>query len=426
MVSMNRNIPITVLVLLILTTPFLAAETEPLIFGENLPHDAAERGEQLTVKLLTVGQGDPVYLWYGHIALVIEDQARDRNLIFDFGVFDFEQENFYTNFAMGRLYYRAVATYLEPRLRNTEYQQRNSSMLSLNLPPEKRYALYSYLLTHVQPEHAVYLYHHYYDNCSTRIRDIIDYAVDGQLSEWAESITSEFTYREHIRRYSSSNPPIEFLLSFLQSSVIDRPITLWDEFFLPDRLERALIDFSYTDSEGNRRQLVTDRQVLTNYPSRAAIPEEPPVYWPYALGAGLIWAVLGVFLLRGRKIMAGLFITVHGLILGVLGSALLFMMVATDQDVTFGNVNILLANPLHLLLAAIGIMLMIRPERSRALLRIILILEMLITLLLPLALLLSTFTQHNQISAALIAPGNVILGVYSVVMLYKEKRRWNE
>jgi hypothetical protein len=405
----------------------LSGERTELVFGADLPADAAQRGEQLSVKLLTVGQGDPVYLWYGHIALVIEDHARERNLIFDFGVFDFEQENFYTNFAMGRLYYRAVATYLEPRMINVEAQQRNSRILTLNLPPEKRYALYSYLLTHIQEEHAVYLYHHYYDNCSTRIRDVIDYAVDGQLSDWSKAVESEFTYRQHIRRYSEASPIMDFLLNFLQSSVIDRPISLWDEFFLPDRLERALLDFSYIDEQGVSRKLVTDSQVMTSFASRNRIPEKKDAPWGYALLIGIAWASLGLILImKAGNTGEAIFHMVHGLILGVLGTVLLFMMIATDHDVTYGNMNILLANPIHLLIITGGILMLFNRKRAIRVIRIGYISTLVLTCFLPAVQILSTFNQHNQLSAALIAPGNILLGAWMLAAYIKERRSWNE
>lgn len=421
---MKRLFLLTVLMCSILLP--LSGETTELVFGADLPADAAERGEQLSVKLLTVGQGDPVYLWYGHIALVIEDHARERNLIFDFGVFDFKQQNFYTNFAMGRLYYRVVATYLEPRIMNIEAQRRNSRMLTLNLPPEKRYALYSYLLTHIQEEHAVYLYHHYYDNCSTRIRDVIDYAVDGQLSKWAKTVESEFTYRQHIRRYSEAGPAMDFLLNFLQSSVIDRPITLWDEFFLPDRLERALLDFTYFDENGETRDLVTGSQVVTTFESRNGIPENKGAPWGYALLIGTAWAGLGVLMIMkmGRR-GEGFFHIVHGLVLGVLGTVLLFMMVATDHDVTYGNMNILLANPMHLVIAIGGILMLFKRKSARRFIRIGYIGTLVLTCFLPAAQLLSTFNQHNQLSAALIIPGNIILGAYILAAYIKERKLWN-
>lgn len=390
----------------------------------------AERGEYLSLKILTLGQGDPVYVWYGHIAFVIEDSLSDRSLMFDYGVFDFRQDDFYRNFAMGRLLYEVAASYTEPRISYAESNRRNISEVTLDVPPEKRYEVYEYLLDNIKPENKKYLYHHYYDNCSTRIRDIIDMAVDGQFSAWSEQIPSPQSYREHIRRYSGGHFFMDFLLNFLQSGVIDREITLWDEMFLPDRLERALLEFSYTDAQGKQVPIVSSQRQISSFPSREQIPEEPEAAWPTALLWGMGTAVLAAVLFyrhtRERRFgstLYGIFTLLIGIIGGGLGTMLFVMMFFTDHDVTYGNLNIFLCSPVLLALIPLGILVIGRHRAAEIWLPRIWIVMGLSSITLLFIKLFSTIEQQNRLSIALIMPLTLIMGTAQVIELHRRRTK---
>jgi len=415
--SMKPMIHLLVLAALLITV------TPAIFSGEQQPLSDAERGEHLTVKVMTLGQGDPVYVWFGHIALIVDDGITGRSIMFDYGVFDFEQENFYTNFAMGRLYYRVMASYAQQRITYALDERRNTSMITLDLSPAQRYRIYAFLLDNVRPENSTYLYHHYRDNCSTKIRDVIDMAVDGQFQQWADQVPSPYTYREHIRRYTGGHLLMDFVLNFLQSGRIDQQISLWDEMFLPDRLEDALMSFSYIDRSGSQIPIVASREVLGTFDERPAVPDVWQPHWPAALLLGSAVGLLGMFLhlklwIHGldptrtrRHILAGLFDLIMGLIGGTLGSVLLFMLCFTDHDVTFGNTNVLLLHPLLLLLIPLGIMLMNGSTRALALIDIVWGVSALSGILLIILKIFAIITQHNQLSAALIIPLLVSMGL---------------
>lgn len=328
------------------------------------------RGEQLTIKLLTVGPGDLVYLWYGHSALVVEDRAEERTLLFDYGVFDFRQDNFYRNFAAGRLIYGVMAMDAGLRYRYLEAEDRAMEEIVLDLPPAARYEVASFLISNVQPGNNTYRYHHYYNNCATKLRDIIDEAVDGQFSAWAQQTAGEMSYRDHIRRFSNGHLLMDWLLNFLQSGVIDRSITRWDDMFLPSELQQALLEFSYTDSDGVNKPIVLEHTVLNIPETRNEIPESPRRFWPVTAAAGAAAALIGLFFYfqtmqagKGRwRILYGSFTALFSLIPSILSFGLLLMMLFTDHDVTCWNENVLVASPL---LAAAGIV-SIRIARGRS------------------------------------------------------------
>ncbi|MGM0432116.1 MAG: DUF4105 domain-containing protein [Spirochaetota bacterium] len=413
---MNRKTLFLVLLTLLLQLGTAGARPA---FPTELPEYAAKRGELLSVKLLTLSPGSQLYSWFGHISLIIEDEYTDRSLVFDYGVFDFNQEDFYTNFAMGRLYFRVVTSNAERSINTAVENGRKAQITTLNLPPEKRFALYSYLLTNIQPEHSTYLYHHYYDNCSTRIRDALDHTLDGQLFSWANAQDSSLSYREHIRRYTGSRPVMDFLLNFLQSSVIDRPVTLWEAMFLPDVLQQAVEEFSYTKSNGSSQSLAGEQQVVTPDTVKAQPSQPWQAHWLWWLAVGLVWMAGGLVLwwqlnTNNRfRVLFGLYNVATGITLGILGSILLFMMSMTDHDVTYGNSNIMLANPLFFLIAFGGILLLLKRPSAQKIISWGWVLVCFLSLLLLFLTFITIISQHNHLSMAVISPIAIGLGIYA-------------
>jgi hypothetical protein len=382
---------------------------------------AREQGNHLTIKLLTIGPGDPVYLWYGHTALIVEDALRDSETLYDYGIFDFAQDNFYRNFAMGRLIYGVAASPAWFRIQLAEREKRSVSIAVLDLPPESRFKLSEFLRENVQPGNNTYLYHHYYDNCSTRIRDVIDMAVDGQFKLWAEGIDGSMSYREHIRRFSGSHFFMDWVLNFLQSGVIDKPIRRWDDMFLPSELEKALLDFSFTDSDGKKRAIVSSYAVLNPAAERTDPPLQPSAHWPWAAGLSVTAGGIGLFLYfrytragkKGWRIAYGLYSGLSGLFLSILGLVLLFMMLFTDHDVTFWNENILLASPLQGWAGLLGIRIALGKGRNTRLQRILFSIQGLTGTGLIFAKLLFPhfFHQQNWLTIMLIVPAALIMGI---------------
>ncbi|MHC1692118.1 MAG: DUF4105 domain-containing protein [Sphaerochaetaceae bacterium] len=348
--------------------PPVAKEPQPydsaVLLGEwdfSKPLSPSETGvaDNILVQVTTLGKGDPLYVWFGHAALVITDIKNNRSVMYDYGVFSFD-DDFYRTFAMGRMFYQVWATSAKARFAQAKDEDRDMHLLTLDLPPEAKLTLVRFLNFNILPENQTYLYHHYRDNCATRVRDIIDKAVDGQFKTWATSVAANQTYRQHVSRHTSQNPLIEWALDFLQSGRIDHPITLWEEMFLPQKLEEALMGFTYIDNVGQSRPLVNNLEVVnreSETSGRAPVSETYHSMAPIAIGFGLAIGLLSLLLTRGflsssftsiRTISHFLWGLVNGLwtlIVGLLASLLLFMMVFTSHDVTYGNENILLATP---------------------------------------------------------------------------------
>jgi len=328
-----------------------------LIFTLNLAVFAAE-GDELTLKVAVMGPGNELYFWWGHIALVIEDAKTYESYFFDYGIFDFQQENFFVNFAFGRLLYCCGVSYTKRVLDHYKKTNRDVFIYTLDLPPETKVKIYNFARNNVLPENKDYYYHHFKDNCSTRIRDIIDIATEGQFKKQFENEKSRFTLRQHVRRHTYFSPAGDWFLNFLMGQVIDTPITVWEDMFLPSEVGNRIEDFWYTDDSGQARKLAASVEILNTAMNRPPVLEQPRKQWIRQLLFSLVLsAIFGFFFflykknIKAGRVLAGISMSFCALFFGAAGLLLYFMNLLTNHDYTYQNFNMIFCTPL--LLAAV-------------------------------------------------------------------------
>jgi hypothetical protein len=402
--------------------------------AQDSPPEGESRGDYLTVKVAVMGPGDELYFWWGHIALVIEDSLSGQARFYDYGIFSFDSENFYFNFAMGRLFYRCGVSPASSNYRVYTATNRDITLYTLDLPPETREEVWRFAEVNVLPENRNYYYHHFKDNCATRIRDIVDLATGGQFRGAFGDAPSPFTLRQQVRRHTWFSPFMDWLLNFLMGQDIDVPITAWQEMFLPQAIGNYILDFSYTDARGAERKLVSDIEILNRAVNRPPVLERPRRQWIRELALGLVIAGLFIFLRFYKGISPGLggvfwgaaqgFL---GFFFGIAGTVLFFMTFFTDHDYTWHNINVLFVNPLWFAAMAWGIRLAIAPSFGKRLLpefllkcfwtavSILIVLTMLVKAL-------PFFYQQNQVTQALLLPIALVLSWFPEWLLRLKER----
>jgi hypothetical protein len=383
----------------------------------------AGRGEYLTLKVAVMGPGDELYFWWGHIALVVEDSLSGQAWFYDYGIFSFDTENFYLNFAMGRLLYRCGVSPAELNYRVYRMTNRDITLYTLDLPPETREEVWRFAEINVLPENRNYYYHHFKDNCATRIRDILDLATAGQFREAFGEAPSPFTLRQQVRRHTWFSPFMDWFLNFLMGQDIDVPISAWQEMFLPQAVGDYIRDFRYTDVRGTGRKLVSDIEVINRAVNRPPVLERPRRQWIRELVLGLALALLLVLLRRFRHksspggVLWGLVQGFLGLFFGVCGTVLFFMTFFTDHDYTWHNINVLFVNPLWFVALVWGIRLArardfkLREKTGALLAWFWTAVFVLCFLTMPIKLL-PFFYQQNQVTQALILPISFVLSYF--------------
>ena len=301
--------------------------------------------------LMTYGTADRVEERFGHNALWIRDPARGVDRIYNFGFFDFDTPDFYLDYLFGDLIYFAVARDPAEELSYYRWRDRSVRAQRLDLDDATIRRLTDWLDTRVAPENRNFRYDYYLNNCSTRIRDALDYALDGALRDATFDAPAGQTFREHTRRLMRPDPLLYLAVQAALGRGVDRPPSVWDEMFLPEIVADVAATLQLSDGEGGTRPLVVDDRMLhvSERPKPAASPGFPwsPVLIVLAAGLALLLVPYASFRGRGAA-LAGWRIW---LLLNALGGGLLlFLWLATDHVAAGANENVLLINPLFALL----------------------------------------------------------------------------
>jgi len=317
----------------------------------------AEPGDDLTISMLTFGPGDHPFFKFGHNALLV--QPRDgQGMVFNFGTFAFDQPNLIPKFLKGRLMYWLSVSPEKASLRSYQATNRTIEIQELDLTPAEREGLYRRLLDNARPEHREYLYDYFWDNCSTRVRDAIDVTIGGRLKAAGQGPAS-MSLRANALRMTSDLLWEYVGLHFGLGSLTDRPMTRWQEAFLPEKL-RDLLRTIRVDGEGGPRPLVKSERVIfaaNRPPQPAQAPHWAPWFALCGLAVGGALALLGLAARRhaAARVALGALASLLGLVLGLLGLILLLLWLFTNHKAAHANANILQCAPFAVALAPLGI-----------------------------------------------------------------------
>ncbi|WP_051924452.1 DUF4105 domain-containing protein [Arenimonas donghaensis] len=297
------------------------------------------------IGVLTMEPGEIFWERFGHNAIIVDDAAAPYPLSYNFGFFDLDEPGFHWNFIRGRMEYRLEVLPMASDLAYYERTGRGAVIQWLDLDPEEARRMAARLAENARPENARYTYDYYTANCSTRVRDAVDEALGGQLRAQLSGRSQGNTHRSESVRLAAPAPWMALGFHVGLSGHADRPLSRWDEAFIPMRLRDALREVKREDG----RPLVKAEQQLL--PHRLVPPpaEAPRLRTP-ALFAGLPLALLVVVggKRAPRALAAGAL--VFWLLAGLAGALMAFIWLGTAHVAGHGNENLLLLSPLCLFL----------------------------------------------------------------------------
>ncbi|HYN82693.1 MAG TPA: DUF4105 domain-containing protein [Gemmatimonadaceae bacterium] len=319
--------------------------------------DAQVPGSQLTIYLMTMGPGDAIWEKFGHNAIWIHDKAKNTDVAYNWGLFDFAASDFMSRFLRGDMRYWMGGMDLESTV--DFYRRSNRWVIAqeLNLTPAQRTALARFVEWNALPENRFYSYDYYLDNCSTRVRDVIDLALGGALRPQMETGLSGFTYRYETRRLMESDIPVYTGTMLGLGQPVDRRVTGWELAFLPGRLSEMLRDAEVRDGTGKLVHLILSEDTLfaaTREPEPRGAGRSAVDFLPMAC---LLFAIL-TGLAQAARARAGalrpVFLLVAGIAsfaIGIAGTGLIALWTLTNHVHSYRNENVLQATPLSLILA---------------------------------------------------------------------------
>ncbi len=335
-------------------TPAASWVAVPLLLAAGVPGPAQAGGQPSdaraapAVSLLTFAPGEVYWQRFGHNALLIRDAAGAR--VYNYGIFDFEQENFFLNFARGEMRYRLEVEPLWSTLPRYRDEGRWVLEQRLDLDPAQATALSDFLEWNAQPENAEYPYDYFRDNCSTRLRDALDRALNGELRRQLEPQLTPFSFRHEAMRMMSPLTALALGIDWIIGPATEPALNRWQQGFLPEVLMQSLRQVKQPSADGQARALVrAEARLLPGV--NAAPPEHPPAWTGRFAFAGILCALVLLALARAaaRFAFAGAAVLL-ALAAGLGGVVLLCGWTLTAHWVIRANQNLLLFSPLCLLL----------------------------------------------------------------------------
>lgn len=332
-----------------------------IIFSAHISQ-AQSRSPKLSneaeISLLTCSPGDEVYSLFGHSALRVSDPVNGFDIVFNYGTFTFD-ENFTYNFAMGKLNYKLG---LEPFDNGRHsfvdaYAGRGRGVIAqvLNLDSAQKQQLFEFLNFNARPENREYRYDFFYDNCSSRIRDIVESKSGGEVVYKDLTEPENPSFRDIIDEYGIYGPWIDFGIDLGLGQPCDTAATSRDYMFLPDYLMDA---FDKATIDG--KPLVKETIVLNKAAERSApfnITDPQPLAW---LLFGIV-AILSAIEWR-RKTLFKTIDVLFLLVFGSVGALVFFLWFMTEHTATNNNFNMLWAWPTHWF--ALGFIWFGKPRRT--------------------------------------------------------------
>src|SRR6266850_3856975 len=247
----------------------------------------------LKFQLMSIGPGREIYEWFGHNAIVVTDTRTGQSIAYNYGLFEFD-EGFLGRFIEGRMMYTQDWDSTQKQIKSYINSDRSIWIQDLNLTDRQKSRLWEILQRqNKQP----YLYNYYNNNCSTKVRDALDYAVNGQLRPPLEKIATNTTYRWHSQRISAFSWPIYTSMLFILGHNVDRPINAWEESFLPLQFMKYVKNVQVRDGDSAPVPLAGPEQLIyrnTQPPERS----EPPRWLPIFLAVGILYGGLLLILTR--------------------------------------------------------------------------------------------------------------------------------
>lgn len=327
-----------------------------------LPQLSAQQfsiSDSATISLITCSPGEETYSKFGHTALRVKDPIRGVDVVFNYGVFSFETDNFYYKFIKGETDYQ-LGIY-ETSFFLPEYAQRNSMVWeqTLDLRASEKRRLIDLLEENYKPENRIYRYNFVFDNCATRPRDIVIRALHGYVKYPPQ--TSERTFRQWIGAYVGFDTWLKFGIDVIFGLEADKFVTLNESMFLPEELMTHFQSADIKTPDGQNRKLVSKYAIIVNKTDEKTSSSfdfiKPFNVAIFLLVLGILVSLWDIKRKRYFKHFDVVILTITGLA----GLIISYLMFFSLHPLVKSNLNILWLNPLNLIVAVV---IWMRPLRA--------------------------------------------------------------
>jgi len=319
--------------------------------------------DSVDISLLTCGPGKEVWSYYGHSALRIQDKAHNNDVAVNWGMFSFKQDFFVLRFVFGLTDYQIGIYPMTSFIAEYAAEGRWVRQQRINLSREEKMKILQAIEENAKPENRTYRYNFFYDNCTTRAREMIISNIGYKKTNF-ENQDSHSSYREETHKLNGSHRWSRFGNDLLLGHLADISITRREWEFLPDNLSKDFATEGRIDNI-NDSQNWGDEQIINdkgNYvalvdstcyliPQQPQVTEDEEAITPLTVAASIAIIIIGVSLVEWRK--RGNYWGLDALLLILTGlpGIILFVMIFSQHPTVQVNFQLLLLNPVNLIFA---------------------------------------------------------------------------
>lgn len=319
---------------------------------------ASPASDSLRVSLLTCSPGKEIFELYGHTALRVTNLTKEsdltqnnrtNDLVFNFGVFSFNQPHFIARFIKGDTDYTMDAVPFDVFLKSYFRDGRHVEEQILNLNQAESHRLLQALMNLWTQKNWSYRYNFFKDNCTTRARDIIEQAMDGHIVYAPSDKNKAISYRSIVHEYTADSPWDEIGQDILLGAEADEPIDGRAQQFVPYHLKKAFSKANIQRTDGTCLPLV--QQELQHVSDTAAVPAARHIS-PTVIA--IIWLLItaGIVALRWKKKDTGylwFYDALPLLLQGCMGVIIAYLFLFSSHPTVNSNWLLIIFNPIPLL-----------------------------------------------------------------------------
>ena len=292
------------------------------------------------ISIVTSGPGDELFEAFGHSAIRIKDPVLRLDLVYNYGIFDFDAPNFYTNFTKGKLLYKLGRYPFKYFLDSYRADKRWVKEQILNLNQNQKQAFFKYLEKNASPNNATYLYDPFINNCASKLKDITNTVLDDKVTYNDVNLPKGETFRSLMNSEIPWNTWGSFGINLALGNKLDRKVTTEEFMYLPDYVYTIFKDSS-VNVESESQPLIKSEKILIDLPE---METKINIFNPLLIFS--LISLLGIWITfkdyKKKKRTKSLdFITLFTT--GLIGVLITFLWFFTDHSTTPNNLNILWA-----------------------------------------------------------------------------------
>ena len=296
----------------------------------------------IEIYLITCGPGTETYSVYGHSALRIIDHNKGSDLVYNWGIFDFSTPGFTWKFAKGRLDYMLGVDNYSRFLQSYLVEKRWVKSQKVNLEPEETWKLMLLIRENLKSENIKYRYDFFYDDCSTRIRDLFEKVLEDKLIYTPSSEKKAPSFRELVEKYQRPFPWLNFGINLIMGTPADKKADIRAKMFLPLEMQEGLSG-AVIKRNGKMVPLIQNPEMVLDF--KTPVVKSSWLTSPlFVFTLMLILLIIFSALIKGKKVNK-IFDIILFSIFSILAVLMIFFNFFTDHQQMKWNLNILWLNP---------------------------------------------------------------------------------